>query len=322
MDIKVWASMNQGWVYLDRVRGDDAGLTLLEFYTRRYAHSSLSDWQDRILGGAVLLNGISVSAETPLQVGQKLSYHRPPWQEPEVPLAFEVLYEDSDLLVVAKPSGLPVLPGGGFLENTLLHQLRHLYPHETPIPIHRLGRGTSGLMLLARSPLAKSNLSQQMRKSTAGGGPLVHSHRPIHKTYRALVSAGDMPDQQTIRQPIGKIPHEQLGYIFGAAAAGQFARSDVQVVRRDAETTLVEVTIFTGRPHQIRIHLATIGFPLVGDPLYVAGGIPRAFSVEGDMKQPVPGDCGYALHAYRLAFAHPRSQEAMCFECPPPANLC
>jgi 23S rRNA pseudouridine1911/1915/1917 synthase len=314
--------MNQGWVYQDRVQRCDVGLTLLAFYARRYDHSSPAEWQARIEAGQILLNGTWVGAQTLLQDGQQLTYHRPPWQEPEVPLAFEVLYEDADLLVVVKPSGLPVLPGGGFLEHTLLHQLRWRYPQETPVPIHRLGRGTSGLMLLARSPLAKSHLSQQLRKSTAGGGPLIRSDRSIHKTYRALISAGEIADQQTITQPIGKIAHEQLGYIFGTTPDGQFARSDVQVVRRDADTTLVEVTIFTGRPHQIRIHLASIGFPLVGDPLYFAGGIPRAFSEDSEAKQPVPGDCGYALHAYRLAFAHPRTQSTLKFECPPPANLC
>jgi 23S rRNA pseudouridine1911/1915/1917 synthase len=314
--------MNQGWIYRDRVAMGDVGLTVLEFYTRRYAHSNQLEWKSRIEGGEVLLNGVVAQTETSLQAGQTLAYHRPPWQEPAVPLAFEVLYEDDDLLVVAKPSGLPVLPGGGFLNNTLLHQLRQRYPKETPVPIHRLGRGTSGLMLLARSPLAKSNLSQQMRKSTAGGGLLVRSHRPIHKIYRALVSAGEIPDRFSINQPIGKIAHEQLGYVFGAAADGQFARSDVRVLRRDPESTLVEVTIFTGRPHQIRIHLASAGFPLVGDPLYVVGGIPRPFSGDDETKQPVPGDCGYALHAYRLAFTHPRTQEPMQFSCPCPVHLC
>lgn len=314
--------MNQGWVYPDRVGQTDGGQTVAEYYTRRYRHSSAADWHRRIEDGQILLNGIPAAAETRIQAGQQLTYHRPPWQEPEVPLSFEVLYDDPDFLVVAKPSGLPVLPGGGFLEHTLLHQLRHCYPQETPVPIHRLGRGTSGLMLLARSPLAKSHLSQQMRKSTAGGGLLVHSHRSIHKVYRALVSAGNMPDRFSINQPIGKIAHEQLGYIYGATTDGQFARSDVQVLRRDLESTLVEVTIFTGRPHQIRIHMATAGFPLLGDPLYGLGGLPKSFSEDCDAKQPVPGDCGYALHAYRLVFLHPRTQQEMNFECPAPKMLC
>jgi 23S rRNA pseudouridine1911/1915/1917 synthase len=313
--------MNQGWIYQDRVRVPEAGLTVLAFYTRRYCHSSQADWQRRIEAGQILLDGVRGFAESLLQAGQHLSYHRPPWQEPEVPLSFKVLYEDADVLVVAKPSGLPVLPGGGFLVHTLLHQLRQKYPQDTPIPIHRLGRGTSGLMLLGRSPLAKSHLSQQLRKSTAGGGSLVHSHRPIHKTYRALIGAGNIPDRLTITQPIGKIPHEQLGYIYGATTNGQFARSDVQVVRRDLERTLVEVTIFTGRPHQIRIHMASAGFPLLGDPLYELGGIPKPFSGDCDAKQPVPGDCGYSLHAYRLVFLHPRTQQPMTFECLPPINL-
>jgi 23S rRNA pseudouridine1911/1915/1917 synthase len=297
--------MNQGWLYQEHIKQGDAGTAILDYYTQRYRHSGPETWRDRILSGQILVDGDRVHPELPLKKGQHLTYQRSPWQEPDVPLAFDVLHEDRDLLIVAKPSGLPVLPGGGFLEHTLLHQLRRQYPQDTPIPIHRLGRGTSGLMMLARSPLAKSHLAQQLRD------------RRMQKTYLALVSSGSMPDEFAIVHPIGKINHPVLGYIYGATPQGKFAQSDCQVMRRDAETTLLAVKILTGRPHQIRIHLAAAGYPLIGDPLYLVGGIPR---VE-DEKQPVPGDCGYSLHAWRLTFTHPRTEQEMSFVCSPPAIL-
>jgi 23S rRNA pseudouridine1911/1915/1917 synthase len=300
--------MNQGWLYEERVRKVDAGITALDYYAARYRHSTLVEWRDRIVAGQILVDGNLTAPETLLKTGQHLAYRRSPWQEPEMPLNFEILYEDEDLWVVNKPSGLPVLPGGGFLEHTLLHQLQHRYPHNTPVPIHRLGRGTSGLMLLARSALAKSNLTAQMRD------------RQIRKTYHTLVVGNTMPDQFTINHPIGKIPHPVLGYIYGATADGNFAQSDCQVLKRNAETALLEVTILTGRPHQIRIHLAAAGYPLVGDPLYGMGGIPRCNSTLDTEKLPVPGDVGYHLHAYHLAFAHPRTHQILHILCPVPAE--
>ncbi|NJR38983.1 MAG: RluA family pseudouridine synthase [Leptolyngbyaceae cyanobacterium CSU_1_4] len=302
--------LNRGWVYREQVKPANVGQTLVAYYTQRYRHSSELEWRSRIAAGQVWVNGQVGTAETKLRLGQALSYHREPWEEPEVPLAFEVLYEDRDLLVIAKPAGLPVLPGGGFLEHTLLGQLQLQYPHETPVPIHRLGRGTSGLMLMARSPCAKSNLCQQMRD------------RKICKTYRALVqnprgTPSTIPDRFTVTQAIGKVPHPVLGYIYGATATGQFAQSDCQVLQRNAQTTLLEVIILTGRPHQIRIHLSFMGYPLVGDPLYATGGV--AQFVEGAMA--VPGDCGYWLHAYRLGFTHPQTGAWMEWICPPSAPL-
>ncbi|MGA7933954.1 MAG: RluA family pseudouridine synthase [Kovacikia sp.] len=298
--------MNSGWTYREQVDSSAHGLTVLDFYTQRYRHSTRSEWQQRIESGQILLDEAGTTAAVALRSGQWLTYRRLPWQEPEVPLAFEVVYEDQDLMVVAKPSGLPVLPGGGFLEHTLLWQLQQRYPEETPTPIHRLGRGTSGLLLLARSPIARACLSQQMRE-----------HR-IQKIYRALAQGTCMDDRLTLTHPIGKICHPILGYVYAAKAKGLNAHSECQVLRRDSETTLLEVTIVTGRPHQIRIHLAAAGYPLVEDPLYAVGGIPITSIPSDQGKVPVPGDCGYHLHALRLTFFHPNGQPMSFISDPPP----
>jgi 23S rRNA pseudouridine1911/1915/1917 synthase len=310
-------SMNQGWCYYNRVDRLSAGLTLLAFYTQRYPHSSEAEWRSRIALGQIFADGQTATEQMCLQAGQNLTYRRPPWEEPDAPLSFDILYEDSDLLVIAKPSGLPVLPGGGFLEHTLLHRLRQRYPDETPVPIHRLGRGTSGLMLLARSPLAKSGLSQQLRLNTLNP----NAERQIRKVYLALAQGHDMPDEFTVTTAIGKIFHPNLGYIYGAATDGKPASSRCRVLKRKTDSTLVEVAILTGRPHQIRIHLAAAGFPLVGDPLYGFGGIPLTVAANPGEKIPVPGDCGYLLHAHQLVFTHPRSGQRMNWVCPPPDAL-
>ena len=297
--------MNQGWTYRDQVT--QPGITVLDYYSQRYRHSSQAEWRARILSGQILLDDAPASPDQILLPGQQLAYHRPPWQEPDVPLEFETLFADADLLVIAKPSGLPVLPGGGFLEHTLLGQLALRYPTETPLPIHRLGRGTSGLMLLARSTQARAALSRQMR------------HRQIGKVYRALVGVTDLPDAFTVTQPIGKVPIRGWAISMPATAEGQFAQSDCRVVQRQTEATLLDVSILTGRPHQIRIHLASVGYPLLGDPLYGVGGLPLP---QTQAKLPVPGDCGYLLHAYKLEFQHPVSAKLMQFSCPPPAPAC
>ncbi len=315
--------INNGCTYTDRIVKQTVDRTVLDYYVQRYTHSSKDEWFDRICNGQIHLNGQVTTPETRIKSGQILTYDRPPWEEPDVPLSFEVCYEDPDLLVITKPSGLPVLPGGGFLENTLLRLMARSYPKNPPIPVHRLGRGTSGLMLLARSPLAKAALTKQM------------TDRQIQKVYLALASGVVEQNHIEIHQPIGKIAHPVLGYLFAASSDGLVSESHLEVLERRPDSTLCAVQIFTGRPHQIRIHTATIGHPLVGDPLYAIGGtyklnqkspdlssnlVPESREILNNSDRPdiaVPGACGYHLHAHRLNFCHPRSQAPLTFTAPP-----
>ena len=299
--------LNHGWTYFDRVHADAQGQTVLDFYAR-YPHSSREDWQQRIQSGAVLLNGHRTQPDVRLSVGQLLAYHRAPWREPDVPRSFAVLHRDHHVLAVAKPSGLPVLPGGHHLENTLLACVRERYGN-TPAPVHRLGRATSGIVLFARTPLAKQRLSQDFRSGR------------IQKLYRALATGAAMPDRFSVDKPIGRVPYPVIGALHAVDPHGRPSRSDCRVLHRDPQhnRALLEVDILTGRPHQIRIHLAAAGYPLVGDPLYRAGGLPVAHS--GNDPLPLPGDCGYHLHAHRIRFSHPQTRRTVTVTCLPPPIL-
>jgi 23S rRNA pseudouridine1911/1915/1917 synthase len=301
-------TLNQGWTYRDRIENATAGQSVLGFYTHYYPHSSLEVWRQRIEAGLIRLDGRTTEVGALLVVGQELSYHRPPWREPEVPRDLSILYEDAAIVAVAKPAGLPVLPGGGFLENTLWAQVGRLYA-DKPVPIHRLGRGTSGIVVFARSPGARRQLSADLREGR------------IRKIYRALASGTSMADEFVVREPIGRVSHPHLGYVYAAVPGGKNARTECRVLQRDfvRQQTLLEVDIPTGRPHQIRIHLAAFGHPLVGDPLYGKGGV--AILAAGVERTALPGDCGYHLHALQVCFIHPDSGEAVEITCPPPKIL-
>lgn len=302
--------MNSGYTYTDTVDSDGAGETVLAFYTTRYTHSTEAVWRERIESGAVLLDGKRISVDIVLLNGQELTYHREAWQEPVAPRTFEVLYEDAQIIAVNKPSGLPVLPGGHHLENTLLAAVRERFGGEVPpSPLHRLGRGTSGIVLFARDVDALRQLTDAFR------------NRTITKVYRALVEEIGIEQTFVVRQPIGKIPYPPTGELYAASPKGKPAVSECMVLQEDRSLaqTLLDVRIITGRPHQIRIHVAAAGHPLVGDPLYIIGGGPAP--IVAGQRPPLPGDVGYHLHARLLEFTHPRTGESIRVEATPPESL-
>jgi 23S rRNA pseudouridine1911/1915/1917 synthase len=292
--------MNDGYAYRSVVRASDAGCSALAYLAGRYRHSTEAVWRARLRRGEVRVGDVRLDADRLVRAGDVLVWSRPPWDEADVPLHFDVVHHDPDLLAVSKPAGLPTVPNGGFLTHTLLWLVRRTYPRA--VPMHRLGRGTSGLVLFALSPEARRVVAAAWR-----GGE-------VSRTYRALVARTPAWDTLRIDTPIGLVPHPRLGRVHAASPAGKAAVSNVRVLARRAETSVVEVHIETGRAHQIRIHLAAAGHVLVGDRLYTVGGVPSPTPA-------LPGDDGYLLHAHRLALRHPATGRDLMFEAPLPPEL-
>lgn len=292
--------LNQGWTYREQVGPDGAGLTLLNYLAAIHDHSTTGTWAERLSRGEIELEGARADGDAVLNAGQTVVWHRPPWDEAAVPTDFSTVFEDDAIVAVHKPSGLPTMPAGGFLNHTLLALLRERYPEASPL--HRLGRHTSGLVLFARTKAAASELSRAWRDHT------------VKKTYRALAMGGTRTEMFVIDAPIGPVPHPLLGTVQAASEDGKPSHSVAVVLESGRDKTLFQVDIVTGRPHQVRIHLAYAGHPLVGDPLYDTGG--------GLKRHPgLPGDGGYLLHAAKLQFSHPATGKRMTLEVPPPPPL-
>lgn len=292
--------MNRGYVYTSEVRPAESGLDVLAYHLRRFQKRSADDWRASIDAGDVRVNGEVADSGRVLSPGDTVTYHRAPWSEPDAPTTFGVAYEDEHVLVAEKPAGLQVLPAGPFFEKTLFHLVRVSAPDRAQAsPIHRLGRGTSGLILVGKTELARVELARQFRERTPT------------KTYFALVEGCALPDSCHARHPIGDVAHGPMR-LHVARAGGKPSLTRVRVLRRDRELdrTLVAAQPITGRPDQIRIHLAALGAPIVGDPLFGPGG-----TAKSDVP---PGTGGYHLHAAGIGFVHPATGARIKLRCPAP----
>ncbi|XP_061987546.1 RNA pseudouridine synthase 5 isoform X2 [Populus nigra] len=349
-----WPDLNDGLFYNDVVSASsDSGLTLIHFYSSKYKNSApLQGWLQRIHNGQITIDGEVVKEpKAILRDGMELVYHRLPWREPDAPYLLQVLYEDDDMIALNKPPGLQVLPGGLFQQRTVLMQLQWRASKGSsslaiqgshPVPVHRLGRGTSGILLCAKTKVAKTSLAAYFADGTSLIGDSSNANmeqskrRKISKIYRALVNGILNQDKIIIKQPIGTMRYPGVAKgLYVASPSGKPALSKVEVLERDSQLnqTLVQVEIESGRPHQIRIHLSFIGHPLLGDPLYDVGGQPMCFDSEHEDEsfaedggyerpaKPVPGDCGYYLHAHQLVLSHPTKNEVIKITAPLPSFL-
>jgi 23S rRNA pseudouridine1911/1915/1917 synthase len=295
------------------VADDDDGTRLDRFLVSVLPEHSRSRIQRLIKDGQVQVDGRDAKSNQPVKAGQQVSVEIPEPADTDLaaePLPLAIIYQDHDLIVVDKPAGMVVHPAAGHASGTLVNALLHwvddlsgIGGERRPGIVHRLDRGTSGLMVAAKHDAAHEELARQFRE------------REVEKEYVALVW-GVVQAGRRIDTPIGRDPANRKKM---SARARRSREAVTRIVRADhlhPALTLAQVAIHTGRTHQIRVHLSAIGHPIVGDPLY--GGIHRR--VPGDLRPVTHLDRPF-LHAARLAFKHPSDGRRMEFTSPLPADL-
>ena len=266
-----------------------------------HSRSRLKSWID---SGRVTLDGAAVEGRKRLSGGERIVVEvvaeHVRADDAAQAMAFPIVYEDDAVLVVDKPPGLVVHPGAGNRDGTLLNALLHHAPQLAVLPragiVHRLDKDTSGLLVVAKTPVAQTDLVRQLQA------------RSVKREYAAVVH-GDIARATIVDAPIGRHPHART--TMAVVARGKPARTHVAPIERFAAATLVQCALETGRTHQIRVHLAAVGHPLVGDAAYGrrnAGGS-------------IPSFHRQALHAMRLAFDHPTTRVRRQFEAPLPDDI-
>jgi 23S rRNA pseudouridine1911/1915/1917 synthase len=296
---------------------EDRGQRLDSYLAHRITDASRAQIQRAIDTGDITVNDDDTKASYKIRPGDEISVDIPPSIPLEAvaePIPLNIVFEDDHLIVVNKPAGMVVHPGAGITSGTLANALVYHFGQQhspgdghRPGIVHRLDVGTSGLIVVARTDVALQRLSEQF------------AERKVRKVYAALVFGVVKADGGTIDQPIGRDPKNRVKMSVRPEGSGRNALTLYRIHDRYADFTLLDVEIKTGRTHQIRVHLAHLKHPVVGDYLYDAG---RGRNLSN---APLRGAINHLgrpfLHAASLSFLHPVTDSPMSFTAELPGEL-
>ena len=268
----------------------------LEDYTRTFL-------QKRIEEGQVLVNDKPVTSKYKVQQGDRLHVTIPEAVEVDIvaeDIPIDIFYEDEALLIINKPQGMVVHPAPGNYTGTLVNALLYhckeglsgINGEIRPGIVHRIDKDTSGLLMIAKNDKAHLALSEQLKDHN------------ITRKYHAIVYGHFKEEEGVVEKPLGRSPKDRKK--MAIVADGRYAKTHYRVLEQFKGFTHLELTLYTGRTHQIRVHMASIGHPLLGDPVY--GPTKKVFGLDQQM-----------LHAKVLGFTHPFTDEEMMFESPLPS---
>ena len=297
------------------VASEQAGERLDRFLVSHLAELSRSRIQSLVEEGFVQVDGVAMKPSYRVESGDSVTVEipaAPPAGVEAEPIPLDVLYEDQDIAVINKPAGMIIHPGAGADTGTMVAALLHRFGGMPglssvggplrPGIVHRLDKGTSGAVIVARTDLAHKKLVEEFRDRT------------VQKTYVALLHGKIKGERGTIELPVARDLHRR-SRMTARRREGREARTDWRVRLRLGGFTLVEADLHTGRTHQIRVHFSALGYPVVGDTLY---GAPRQERIGSEL---LPELDRNFLHAARLAFLHPRTGKQVEVRAPLPAEL-
>ncbi|MEI3519881.1 MAG: RluA family pseudouridine synthase [Anaerosacchariphilus sp.] len=295
--------MNENGLQRLTVSPEDAGVRIDKYLAEQLPDITRSYLQKLLKDGSVQMNGKPVKASTKTAVGALIALTIPEPEEPEIlpeNIPLDILYEDSDVILINKPKNMVVHPAAGHYTGTLVNALMYHCRGDLsgingvlrPGIVHRIDKDTTGVLIVCKNDRAHNALAEQLKE---------HS---ITRKYRAIVCGNLKEDEGTVDAPLGRHPQDRKKMAI-VRSGGKRAVTHYRVLERFGNYTYIECRLETGRTHQIRVHMASLGHPLLGDEIY--GRAKSPFKLEGQ-----------TLHAMVLGFIHPTTGEYMEFEAPLP----